>query len=145
MCILQGTFCDTGIPHNFYGEKICSVVFIILGTYNWYLLTALWGWISSTFLEYLWQKEVTSKEFVHISCQNSIWPSPKLHSNRYLNVSVSQIGHFITISVKVLVKKSLCAKSQKGSSRNYVISVWEEGGYIYQFGCGILKMVGLKK
>ena len=20
-CILQGTFCDTGIPHNFYGEK----------------------------------------------------------------------------------------------------------------------------
>ena len=25
-CILQGPFCDTGIPHNFYGEKICSVV-----------------------------------------------------------------------------------------------------------------------
>ena len=25
-CILQGTFCDTGIPHNFYGEKICSVL-----------------------------------------------------------------------------------------------------------------------
>ena len=25
MCILQGTFCDTGIHHNFYGENICSV------------------------------------------------------------------------------------------------------------------------
>ena len=25
MSILQGTFCDTGIPHNFYGENICSV------------------------------------------------------------------------------------------------------------------------
>ena len=25
MCILQGTFCDTGIPHNFYGGNICSV------------------------------------------------------------------------------------------------------------------------
>ena len=24
-CILQGTFWDTGIPHNFYGEKTCSV------------------------------------------------------------------------------------------------------------------------
>ena len=25
MCILQGTYCDTGIPCTFYGEKICSV------------------------------------------------------------------------------------------------------------------------
>ena len=25
MCIFQGTFCNTGIPHNFYGENICSV------------------------------------------------------------------------------------------------------------------------
>ena len=25
MCILHGTFCDTGIPHNFYGRNICSV------------------------------------------------------------------------------------------------------------------------
>ena len=24
-CILQGIFCNTGIPYNFYGEKICSV------------------------------------------------------------------------------------------------------------------------
>ena len=23
-CILQGPFCDTGIPHNFYGGKIWS-------------------------------------------------------------------------------------------------------------------------
>ena len=25
-CTLQGTPCDTGIPHTFYGENICSVV-----------------------------------------------------------------------------------------------------------------------
>ena len=25
MCILQGTFCDTGIPCTFYGGNICSV------------------------------------------------------------------------------------------------------------------------
>ena len=25
MCILQGTYCDTGIPCTFYGENICSV------------------------------------------------------------------------------------------------------------------------
>ena len=30
-CILQGTFCDTGIPHNFYGEKICSVLHTYYG------------------------------------------------------------------------------------------------------------------
>ena len=28
MCILQGTFCDTGIPRTFYGGNICSVVYI---------------------------------------------------------------------------------------------------------------------
>ena len=26
MCILQGTFCDTGIPCTFYGGNICSAV-----------------------------------------------------------------------------------------------------------------------
>ena len=30
-CILQGTFCDTGIPHNSYGEKICSVKVGVVG------------------------------------------------------------------------------------------------------------------
>ena len=58
-----------------------------------------------------------------------IWPSPKLHSNRYLNVSVSQIGHscghFIKISVKVLVNKSLCAKSQKGHQKLRRLSMGE--------------------
>jgi hypothetical protein len=24
-CLLQGTLCDTGIPHTFYGGKFCSV------------------------------------------------------------------------------------------------------------------------
>ena len=25
MCVLQGTFCDTGIPCTFYGGNVCSV------------------------------------------------------------------------------------------------------------------------
>ena len=25
-CTLQGTLCDTGIPHTFYGQNICSVL-----------------------------------------------------------------------------------------------------------------------
>ena len=31
ICILQGTPCDTGIPHTLYRGKICSVGHVILG------------------------------------------------------------------------------------------------------------------
>jgi uncharacterized membrane protein len=29
-CILQGTLCDTGIPCTFYGENICSAVYLVI-------------------------------------------------------------------------------------------------------------------
>ena len=40
-CILQGTFCDTGILHNFYVEKIYSAHIKELETY----FALLYFWI----------------------------------------------------------------------------------------------------
>ena len=37
MCILQGTFCDTGIPCTFYGGDICSVPFFLDSQKYFYL------------------------------------------------------------------------------------------------------------
>ena len=50
-CTLQGMFCDTGIPHTFYGGKICSV---LLQSTKKMILTSLQILVSTTFELYCW-------------------------------------------------------------------------------------------